>query len=148
MIPPRRNHEKRFELPRREYYERIEHPYGVAQHELDRHVKLDVLDFYGGQDPGVSLDWINSIQSFFSWHDIPEGRHLKFAKVKLKDTARLWWENYEEEHRRLGVLRYWEDLRATMKRRFKPPSYRQKAHLELTHLRQGTASIETYTAQF
>lgn len=35
-----------------------------------------------------------------------------------------------------------------MKRRFEPLGYRQRAHLDLTHVQQGAALVKIYTTQF
>lgn len=50
--------------------------YHACHHELDRHVRLRVQDFYGHQDPDVFHDWIHTVKAFFTWHDIPENKML------------------------------------------------------------------------
>lgn len=138
----------RFDQPRHGYFEQPEHSYGVAHQDLDHHVKIEVHDFYRGQDPDVFLDQIHNIEAFFSWHDILEGKRLQFPEAKFNDTTRKWWDNYKEDHKHLDVFRNWEDLKAAMKRRFEPPGYRQRTHLHLTKLQQGTSSVKAYTTQF
>lgn len=39
-------------------------------------------------------------------------------------------------------------MTAAIKRRYEPPSNRQRAHLELTHLQWDTVLVEAYTVQF
>lgn len=79
--------------------------YHAGHYELDRHVRLEVQDFYEHQDPDALQDWIHSVEAFFTWYDIPENKRLQFAEAKLKDTTCIWWENYKEEYRRLDILR-------------------------------------------
>lgn len=65
-----------------------------------------------------------SIEAFFDFYDILEGKRLKFAKTKLKGTARMWWDNYKEDHRPLATFNHWDDLRAAMRHRFEIPRVR------------------------
>lgn len=79
---------------------------------------LEVPYFYGGGNTDVFLDWLHSVESFFDFHSIPEVKRLKFVVAKLKGTDRMQWDNYKEDHRSLDTFRYWDDLRAAMRRRF------------------------------
>ena len=73
--------------------------YGEPQlTDADRGVKLEVSDFYGEGNPEVFFDWLHSIESFFRWYSSSEERKLFFAEAKLKGTARIWWEKYQQTH--------------------------------------------------
>ena len=113
---------------------------------MDRGVKLEVSDFYGEGNPEVFFDWLHSIESFFRWYSLSEERKLFFAEAKLKGTARIWWEKYQQTH--YIAIRSWEGMRSAMTRYFIPPNYKQRAHLQFTQLVQGSYSIEEYTNKF
>lgn len=69
----------------------------VVPHEVDRHVKVDVLDFNGEQSAEVFLDWKHRVKAFFKWNKVPERRKLQFTEAKLMGTARIWWNTDKKE---------------------------------------------------
>lgn len=93
-----------------------------------------MLDFYGGGDIDVFLDWLHSMESFFDFHGILNNKWLKFVKAKLNATTRMWWNNHKEEHKSLDTFRHWDNLRAAMRHMFEISRARQRAHLQLTQI--------------
>ena len=82
--------------------------------DADRGVKLEVSDFYGESNPEVFFDWLHSIESYFGWYSLSEERKLFFTEAKLKGTAGIWWEKYQQTH--YIAIRSWEDMRSAMTR--------------------------------
>ncbi|KAM5575250.1 hypothetical protein ABKV19_014275 [Rosa sericea] len=113
---------------------------------LAKGVKLDVTDFNGDSNPEVFLDWLHSLESYFKWHQLAEERKISFAEAKLKGTARVWWEKYQQTH--FAVTRTWEDMKMTLTLFFVPPNYKQRVHLQFVELVQGSLSVEEYTNKF
>lgn len=107
-----------------------------------------MLDFYGGGDTDVFLDWLHNVESFFDFHSISNGKRLKFVEAKLKETVRMWWNNHKEECRSLDTFRHWDDRRMTMRHKFEVPRARQRAYLQLTQIQQGSSIVEEYTNCF
>lgn len=100
-------------------------------HESDRHVRLDVLDLYGNRDPEAYLDWVHNVEVYFKWHEVATRHRLQFAEAKLKGTTLMWWQQYKESYARenLGIILTWDEMKATMNKRFKPQDYRQRSHI-------------------
>ena len=109
-------------------------------------MKLDVTDFNGDNNHEVFLDWLHSLESYFRWHQLAEERKISFAEAKLKGTARVWWEKYQQTH--FAVTRTWEDMKVTLTRFFVPPNYKQRVHLQFVESVQGSLSVEEYTNKF
>lgn len=82
--------------PRREQTERVEIHHGSAYQEVDQNARLEVPDFHGHYNPKVFLDWLHSIEMFFKWYDIPKHPKLQFSEARLKNTARIWWDQYKD----------------------------------------------------
>ena len=116
------------------------------QSALERGIKLDIVDFNGDSNPEVFLDWLHSLESYFKWHQLAEERKISFAEAKLKGTARVWWEKYQQTH--LAVIRTWEDMKMALTRFFVPPNYKQRVHLQFVELVQGSLTVEEYTNKF
>lgn len=123
---------------------------GSTHHELDCHVWLDVLDFFGDQNPDVFLDWKHKLEAFFKWHDVPEDHILQVVEAKLKGTTKIWWETYKKSYSKLGHgdVTKWSEMKAAMKKIFVPQDYKQGAHIQLNQLKQENLSMEEYTSQF
>lgn len=136
--------------PKREHMQRSVTPIYTTPYDSDRHVRLDVPDFYGHRDPEAYLDWEHSIEANFRWHEVLDRHKLQFVEAKLKRTILMWWRQYKESYTRenLGVMSTKDELKATMSKRFKPQDYRQMSHIQLNQFKQGTLSIEEYTNKF
>ena len=91
--------------------------------DADRGVKVEVSDFYGEGNPEVFFDWLHGIETFFRWYSLSKERKLFFTKAKLKGTARICWEKYQQT-RYIGI-QSWEDMRSAMTRYFIPPNYKR-----------------------
>lgn len=49
--------------------------------------ELRVYTFDGQLDPENFLDWIREMDQYFGWYDISPQRQVKFAKMKLVESA-------------------------------------------------------------
>lgn len=59
-----------------------------------RGAKLNVRNFNGDNGPETFFDWIHSLGNIFRWYELSDERKLFFAKVKLKGTSRIWWDQH------------------------------------------------------
>ena len=60
---------------------------GPRQDDLLRKIKLEVADFSGHGDGRAFLDWLTSIEDFFTWYNIEDPQRVAFVKMKLKGPA-------------------------------------------------------------
>ena len=65
-------------------------------------LRVDVPDFSGKLDPQAFTDWMTALEDYFDWYGMTEERKVRFAKMKLKGQARIWWRNVEACINRLG----------------------------------------------
>lgn len=45
------------------------------------------------------LDWINSVDKFFDYVDVPNDKRVKLIAYKLRDRATAWWDKVQFERR-------------------------------------------------
>ena len=53
----------------------------------DRGIKVELEDFEGRLHPDAFLDWIDRVDQYFEWKEIPEDKKVKFVSLKLKGHA-------------------------------------------------------------
>ena len=53
--------------------------------------KLEVPIYQGGLDVNEILDWINELDNFFHYDETNDENKVKFAVIRLKGNASLWW---------------------------------------------------------
>jgi hypothetical protein len=54
--------------------------------------KLDIPMYEGNLDAEDLLDWIRSMDKYFDYEDVDEGRKVRHTVTKLKGHASLWWD--------------------------------------------------------
>jgi len=59
----------------------------------DHGIKIDVHNFEGKLQPDQFIKWVEKIDQFFEWKEIPDNRKVKFASLKLTGHALTWWKN-------------------------------------------------------
>ncbi|KAL2225724.1 UNVERIFIED_CONTAM: Transposon Ty3-I Gag-Pol polyprotein [Sesamum indicum] len=86
-----------------------------------------------------------TIPSFKGKSD-PEVKKVKLAALEFTDYALVWWDQMQKERVRNGErpITTWEEMRATMRRRFVPSYYRRELHNHLQRLTQGSKSVDEY----
>ena len=62
-------------------------PPGPRQDDLSRKIKLEVADFSGHGDARALLDWLTSIEDYFTWYHIEDPQQVTFVKMTLKGPA-------------------------------------------------------------
>ena len=78
-------------------------PPGPRQDDLSRKIKLEVADFSGhGDARALLLDWLTSIEDYFTWYHIEDPQRVTFVKMKFKGPARIWWKNIDDHNVPMG----------------------------------------------
>lgn len=52
---------------------------------------MEVPEFQGKMNNDIFLAWLSSIESFFVWHNLLEGKKVQFVTAKLKGPANMQW---------------------------------------------------------
>ena len=69
---------------------------------LGDRAKMDVPMYEGNLDAKELLDWIRSMDKYFDYENVDEGRKVRHAVTRLIGHAALWWDELQAERRRKG----------------------------------------------
>jgi len=88
-------------------------------------IKIDVHNFEGKLQPDLFLEWIEKMDQFFDWKEIPENRKEKFASLKLTGHALTWGKNLQNNKQRRGKkkIQNWERMKEKMRGKFLPSDH-------------------------
>ena len=65
-----------------------------------RGAKPEVFSFDDSLDPKKYMDWEAGLDEYFDWYQLPEGRQIQFAQMKLTGQARIYWRNLQSSAKR------------------------------------------------
>eukprot|EP00253_Pinus_taeda_P027660 PITA_27660 len=79
--------------------------------------KPELPTYDGSLSIDVVLDWISEMDKYFECEEVSEDRRVKFAATKLKGHATLWWDNVQNERKRLNKppIKTWTRMVAKFK---------------------------------
>ena len=129
----------------------------IEVHEEDPHwiaakhgAKPEVTTFDGSLDPKKYMDWEVGLEEYFDWYQLPEGRRLQFAQMKLSGQARIYWRNLQAtaERRCEAMITTWAEMKGRLRGKFVPDCYRPMIIDDWQHLQQGDSTIAEYIAKF
>ena len=124
----------------------IDTPWDAAK----RGAKPEVTAFDGSLDPKRYMDWETGLDEYFEWYQLPEGRRLQFAQMKLTGQARIYWRNTQAtmERRHEPAITSWTEMKSRLRDKFVPACYRPMIIDEWQHLRQGEGTVAEYITRF
>ena len=90
-----------------------------------RGAKPEVSVFDGSLDPKKYMHWEVSLDEYFEWFQLPEGRRIQFAQMKLAGQARIYWQNLQAtaERRREVVVTTWTEMKGRLREKYAPACY-------------------------
>jgi hypothetical protein len=115
-----------------------------------RRIRVDVPDYHGKLEPHTFQDWITSLEDYFDWSGLSLDRQVRFAKMKLKGAARVWWHNVEERFLWLQQppITEWKEMKMKLQEKYLSLDYADSLFKELILLRQGTMTVDDYASKF
>jgi hypothetical protein len=115
-----------------------------------RKVRVDVADYHGKFEPHTFQDWLTSLKDYFDWSGLSLDRQVRFAKMKLKGQARVWWHSVEERLHRLKQppITDWDEMKMKLQEKYLMLDYEDSLFEELILPRQGTMTVDEYTNKF
>jgi hypothetical protein len=151
-------HQSPFSCPRLPQHSRVERTAymdrgDAVDYRMDdaaRRVRVDVPDYHGKLEPDVFQDWVTSLEDYFDWSGLSLDRRVRFAKMKLKGQARVWWNSVEERLHRLKQppITDWDEMKLKLQEKFLPIDYEEALFEELILLRQGNMTVDEYANRF
>ena len=111
---------------------------------------VDVLDFYGCMDVKVFTDWITTLEDYFEWYNMDEGKRVPFVRLKMKGATHVWWWISDERnanHWRPPISR-WEETKEKLEDKYLPFDYVDSLFDQPVDCRQGTSIVDDFTERF
>ncbi|XP_074303261.1 uncharacterized protein LOC141637713 [Silene latifolia] len=110
----------------------------------------ELPEFVGGTDPEEYFEWERQMERMFDFKDIDDEKRCKYAILKLRKNASLWYESLKAARAREGKekLASWESLKRKLRKRFVPKTHKIDLYRKLAELMQGSLSIADYIAEF
>ena len=77
-------------------------------------------------DPNAFFDWLVAIEEYFDWYEMIDSEWVQFAKMKLTNSAKMYWQNVLQYMLRLGEppITQWVVMKEKLQEKYIPPSYK------------------------
>ena len=100
--------------------------------------------------PDELIDWINLLEEYFEYKDIRDLDRVKFAKAKLKDHAKIWWQEVQLEINRRGKenITRWDRMVDKLKKQFIHVDYELDFFKKMQGLKKVGRSVQEYIEEF
>ncbi|WKA10625.1 hypothetical protein VitviT2T_028190 [Vitis vinifera] len=107
---------------------------------------MKIPSFQGKNDQEVYLKWEKKVEFIFECHNYSEEKKVKVAMIEFTDYAIIWWDQLVMNRRRNyeRPIETWEEMKATMRRRFVLSHYYKDLYQKLQSLTQGYKSVDDY----
>ena len=96
--------------------------------------------FQGKNDPEAYLEWEKKVELIFECHNYFEEKKVKLAVIEFIEDQIVM--NRRRNHER--PIETWEEIKATIRRRFVPSHYYRDLYQKLQSLTQGYRSVDDY----
>ena len=120
------------------------------QRDITKKVKVGALEFNGRMDPNAFFDWLVAIEKYFYWYEMNDSERVRFAKMKLTNSSKMYWQNVLQDMFRLSEppINQWVVMKAKLQEKYIPPSYKSQLSSTIINLKQMTLSVPEYSAKF
>ena len=78
--------------------DRLDNLKGTSQ----KKVKVSAPEFDGRMDSNAFSDWLVAIEKYFDLYEMIDNERIRFAKMKLTNSAKMYWQNVLQDMIRLG----------------------------------------------
>ena len=101
-------------------------------------------------NPNAFSDWLVSIEEYFDWYEIIDSERVRFAKIKLTNSAKMHWQNVWQDMFRLGEppITQWAVMKAKLQEKYIPPLYKSQLFSTMINLKQITLNGAEYSVKF
>jgi hypothetical protein len=112
--------------------------------------KIDLPMYEGNLDDKELLDWVRSLDKYFDYEYVDEGKKVRHVVNRLKGHTTLWWDKLQAERRRKDKqkIKNWDRMVAKLKAKFIPKDYQINLFRKLQNLRQRSMTVKEYTEEF
>ena len=78
--------------------DRLDNLKGTSQ----KKVTVSAPEIDGRMDPNAFSNWLVAIEKYFDWYEMIDSERVRFAKMKLTNSAKMYWQNVLQDMLRLG----------------------------------------------
>ena len=108
--------------------------------------KLEVPIYQGGLDVNEILDWINELDNFFHYDETNDENKVKFAVIRLKGNASLWWNGVQTKRRNKGKfpIKSLYRMVAKMRGKFPPKDFQISLFKHMQNMKETTITMKQF----
>ena len=108
--------------------------------------RLVLLD--GRMDPNAFSDWLVAIEDYFDWYEMIDSKWIRFAKMKLTNSVKMYWKNVLQDMNCLGEppITQWVIMKVKLQEKYIPPSYKSQLFSNMINLKQMILIVAEYSA--
>ena len=79
-----------------------------------------------------------------------DSERIRFAKMKLTNSIKMYWQNVLQDIIRLGEppITQWAVMKAKLQEKYIPPSYKSQLFSTMINIKQMTLSVAAYSTKF
>jgi hypothetical protein len=111
--------------------------------------RLDLPEFHGSLSSKDFVDWLNTMERVFEFHEVPEAKKTKLVAIKLRGRASAWWEQLQVQRlrRSKAKVQLWVKMKKKLSEQVLPYNYTQQLYQALHSLKQ-TGTVEEHGDKF
>ncbi len=112
--------------------------------------KVEIPLYGGNLNVEELMDWISSLDKCFDYEEVDDKKKVKFAVIRLKGHAAIWWDEFQTSRARKGKskIKQWDKMGSILKAKFMPKYYQLNLFEQLKNLRQKGMTVKEYTEEF
>ena len=80
--------------------DRLDNLKGASQ----KKVTVSAPEIDGRMDRNAFSNWLVAIEEYFDWYEMIDSEQVRFAKMKLTNSAKMYWQNVLQDMLCLGEL--------------------------------------------
>ena len=118
--------------------------------DITKKVTVSAFEFDGKMDPNAFSDWLVAIEEYFDWYEMIDSERVRFAKMKLTNSAKMYWQNVLQDMLRLGEppITQWVVMNAKLQEKYIPLTHKSQLFSAMINLKQITLSVAEYSVKF
>ena len=101
-------------------------------------------------NPNAFFDWLVAIEEYFDWYEMIDSERVRFSKIKLTNSAKMYWQNVWQDMFCLGEPPFiqWVVMKAKLQEKYIIPSYKSQLFSTMINLKQMTLNVAEYFVKF
>ncbi|XP_031258857.1 uncharacterized protein LOC116116967 [Pistacia vera] len=103
-------------------------------------------EFSGSNDPGVSEEWLKTIEQAMGLFPMSDQEKVRYASYLLKGDARVWWKLME--HTYVTSALSWNEFKRLFEAEYRSADMLSVKTQDFTELKQGNMTVREHATMF